>query len=175
MSTPYVGEIRMFGFPRIPSGWVACNGALLSIAQYEVLYTLLGTTYGGDGVTTFAVPDLRGQVPIHQGQGTGLSPYVMGQRGGSNQVTLLTPQMPQHSHAFNVTTATAGSANPSALQPGSLAGDTTYVTDTQGATPVQFAPQMVQQAGGSLPHPNCMPTLTVSFCIATEGVFPTQS
>ncbi len=94
MSTPYVGEIRMFGFSRTPSGWQTCDGSLLPISQYEVLYTLLGTTYGGDGVTTFAVPDLRGRIPIHQGRGNGLTPKILGQLAGTEQITLILNQIP---------------------------------------------------------------------------------
>lgn len=174
MTTPYIGEIRMFGFQRIPIDWAACDGSLLSISEYQTLYTLLGTTYGGDGQSTFGLPDLRGQVPIHQGQGTGLSNYVMGQASGTEQVTLLSPQMPTHTHAFTVTTTVGSSGNPTGLQPGALTGDTTYITSTQGAASAVFAPQMIQLTGGSQPHANTMPTLTVSFCIALFGIFPSQ-
>ncbi|WP_245317966.1 tail fiber protein [Ensifer sp. 1H6] len=97
----------MFGFHRVPTGWQACDGSLLSIAEYETLYTLIGTTYGGDGVSTFAVPDLRGRVPLHWGNGQGLTPRVLGQVGGSESVTLLSTQLPSHSHPMFATTATA--------------------------------------------------------------------
>src|SRR5262245_52997972 len=100
MSEAFIGEIRMFAFPRIPTGWVLCNGSPLSIANYTPLYSVIGTTYGGDGVTTFAVPDLRGRVPIHQGQGTSLPPYQLGQLGGEDQHTLLNNELPIHSHAL---------------------------------------------------------------------------
>lgn len=102
MTTPYVGEIRLFAFPRIPTGWFACDGSLKPIANNEVLFTLLGTTYGGDGVNTFAVPDLRGQVPLHMGTGPGLTNRPIGQRSGSESVTLLATQLPSHTHPFNV-------------------------------------------------------------------------
>lgn len=174
MSDSYIGEIRMFGFQRIPTGWAACDGSLLPIAEYETLFTLIGTTYGGNGVSTFALPDLRGRVPVHQGQGTGLSRYVMGELSGTEEVTLFSTQMPTHTHPFNVTSAAASNKNPSNQLLGALTGDTTYISSTQGGTPAQFAPLMVQMAGGSQPHSNMMPTLTVSYCISLYGVFPTQ-
>src|SRR5450830_1835958 len=107
MSTPYIGEIRLFAFPRIPNGWLACDGSSVSIADNETLFTLLGTTFGGDGVSTFGVPDLRGQVPVHQGTGPQLTTRVLGQNGGTEQVTLLATQLPQHTHEFNVSSALA--------------------------------------------------------------------
>ncbi len=176
MSTPYVGEIRMFGFSRVPNGWFACNGALYSIAEYEVLYTLIGTTYGGDGQTTFAVPSLSSRVPIHQGQGQGLSRYVIGQMAGSEGLTLISTQMPQHNHSITATTTVADvrSVGPT-VQLGTATGDAMYVTDTAGATPYISAPQSTQIMGGNSPHDNTMPTLTVQFCIAWAGVFPSQS
>lgn len=178
MSTPYIGEIRMFGFGTrgAPTGWQACDGSLLPISQYDVLFALLGTTYGGDGQTTFAVPDLRGRVPIHQGQGPGLSNYVIGQRAGTETVTVLPTQMPAHTHALAVTSSAATAASPGGgLMPGALSGETFYVSDIAGATPVAMSTQSVSLSGGSQPHENCMPTLTVQYCIATEGVFPSQA
>ena len=112
MTTPYVGEIRLFSFPRIPSGWFACDGSLKPISEYEVLFVLLGTTYGGDGVTTFAVPDLRGQVPLHMGTGPGLTNRPIGQRSGSESVTLLPTQLPLHTHPFSVNSTLATSNVP---------------------------------------------------------------
>ncbi|MEG1117467.1 MAG: tail fiber protein, partial [Janthinobacterium sp.] len=114
MSTPYVGEIRLFSFPRIPTGWFACDGSLKPISEYEVLYILLGTTYGGDGVNTFGVPDLRGQVPLHQGTGPGLTPRVMGQKGGSETVTLLQTQLPAHTHVVSALSSLATVNTPAA-------------------------------------------------------------
>lgn len=176
MSTCYVGEIRLFGFPRIPNGWFACDGSLKPISQYEVLYTLLGTTYGGDGVTTFGLPDLRGQLPMHQGQGPGLTPRVIGEASGSEQVTLLPAQMPTHGHLLMATSSPANATVPgSTVQPGALADDTMYVTDMTGATPLLPAAASVSPSGGTQPHDNLMPTQAVSFCIAWAGIFPSQN
>lgn len=176
MSTPYVGEIRMFGFSRVPEGWFACDGSLKAISEYETLFVLLGTTYGGDGTTTFAVPDLRGQVPIHQGTGPGLSPYVIGQRAGSENVTLLAPQLPAHTHPLMATTALATTgAVGNTVVPAAVSGETMYVTDIAGATGAALLPAAVGGTGGTQPHENLMPTLTVQFCIAWAGIFPTQN
>ncbi|HEX7813769.1 phage tail protein [Dyella sp.] len=175
MSDQYLGEIRMFGFPRIPTGWLACNGALLSVAQYQALFSLLGTTYGGNGVTTFALPDLRGRVPIHQGKGTGLSEYPLGASAGTEQVTVLVAQLPAHSHIMAVTTTLGNSNSPSGTQLAAQSTDTPYATNATGATVVQLFGQMVQFVGGTQPHANMMPTLPVSFCIAYQGVYPTQN
>ncbi|GAB2573526.1 phage tail protein [Dyella jejuensis] len=174
MSTPYVGEIRLFGFPRIPTGWFLCDGSLKSIAQYQVLFQLLGTTYGGDGQTTFGVPDLRGRIPLHQGTGTGLTPRVMGQLFGTESVTLTASQMPTHTHAYNATTAAASANTPANGQLGALSSDTMYTT-APGIRTEQMSSQSVTTVGGALPHDNTMPTLTVSFCIAYEGVYPSQA
>jgi microcystin-dependent protein len=177
VTTPYVGEIRLFAFSRIPTGWFACDGSLQSIANYQVLYTLLGTTYGGDGVNTFGLPDLRGQVPLHQGTGLGLTPRVLGQAGGGENITLLSSQMPQHNHNFMATTSAASATSPSAtVQPGSLPSDHIYLQNITGTpTAAALAGTMIQQSGGNFPHNNIMPTLTLSFCIAWEGVFPSRS
>lgn len=176
MSTPYIGEIRMFGFGRTPNGWQACDGSLLAISQYDALFALIGTTYGGDGQTTFAVPDLRGRLPIHQGQGPGLSNYVIGQRAGTESVTVLPTQMPAHTHTVVATTAAATSLTPgNTLLPGSVSGDTFYATDITGATVLGMSAQSTSLAGGSQPHENCMPTLTVQYCIATFGIFPSPA
>lgn len=176
MSTPYLGEVRMFGFRRTPIGWVPCDGRLLAIAENDALYVLLGTTYGGDGMTTFAVPDLRGRLPLHQGQSSAGSNYVLGQASGTESVTLITPQMPTHAHPVFATTATANSGTVrNSLMPGTVSGETAYATDTTGGIPAMLAPTTVSVSGGNLPHENCMATLTVQFCIATEGVFPPQN
>ncbi len=176
MSQPHVGEIRMFGFNRTPQGWQACDGSLLSIAQNETLYTLIGTTYGGDGVNTFGVPDLRGRLPVHQGQGPGLSHRVIGQVAGTEEVILIANQMPAHTHTLVATTAAATTTTPGpALLPGAVSGDTFYVNTTTGNNAAAMSPQMIAVAGGGLPHENCMPTLTVQYCISLYGVFPSQS
>ena len=176
MSTPYIGEIRMFGFGRTPNGWQACDGSLLAISQYDALFALIGTTYGGDGQTTFAVPDLRGRLPIHQGQGPGLSNYVIGQRAGTETVTVLPTQMPAHTHTLVVTSSAGSTVTPgNTVLPGSVSGDTFYASDVTGATALPMSTQSTSLAGGSQPHENCMPTLTVQYCIATFGIFPSPA
>jgi microcystin-dependent protein len=176
--TPYVGEIRMFAFSRIPTNWALCDGSLLSIAQYQILYTVIGTTFGGDGVNSFGLPDMRGRLPIHQGQGLGLSPYVMGQRSGSETVTLSTPQIPSHTHAIYATTNNVSTNTPgNQLLPGALTNtDTMYATGLNGASSIAMQSNTVSNApvAGNQPHDNTMPTLTVSFCIALNGIFPSQ-
>jgi len=175
MTTPYVGEIRLFAFPRIPSGWIACNGSLLPIAQYDVLYSLLGTTYGGDGTNTFAVPDLRGQLPVHMGAGPGLTPRVLGQGGGSENVSLLPANLPPHTHAWSATSADANANTPSAtVELGTVSGDTMYTTDVAGLQSFALNAASISNTGGSQSHENTMPTLTASFCIAWEGIYPSQ-
>ena len=178
MSTPYIGEIRMFGFGTrgAPIGWQTCDGSLLAISQYDALFALIGTTYGGDGQTTFAVPDLRGRLPIHQGQGPGLSNYVIGLRAGTESVTVLPTQMPAHTHTLVATAAAASSLTPgNTLLPGAVSGDTFYATDITGATVLGMSTQSTSLAGGSQPHENCMPTLTVQYCIALQGIFPSPA
>lgn len=176
MSTPYVGEIRLFGFGRVPNGWFSCDGSLQSIAEYEVLYTLIGTTYGGDGSSTFALPDLRSRVPIHQGTGPGLSTYVLGQLSGTESVTLTQQQMPAHGHTLLATTNLATATQVGVgVELGALNGDGMYVTDISGSTAIAMNPASLTPSGGNQPHDNLMPTLTAQFCIAWAGVFPSQS
>ncbi len=173
MSDSYVGEIRMFGFSRVPEGWLPCDGALLSISEYSELYSVIGTVYGGDGLTTFATPQLAGRLPIHQGRGPGLSPYVLGQAGGSETVSLVFPQMPAHDHAMSATPSGASAtAIAASLVFGALSGDTMYATDITGATPFLTAPQSTTPSGSSMPHDNTMPSLTLQFCIAATGEAP---
>jgi microcystin-dependent protein len=172
MSDAYIGEIRMFGGNFPPVGWAFCDGSTLSISQYDALFALIGTTYGGDGQTTFNLPDLRGRLPIHQGQGAGLSARTLGEPGGVEQVTLNQGQLPPHNHTALAnsgigtvdspyTSYWAGSANTPQFAPGSQA-NTTMSADTIGFT------------GGNQPHSNLQPYLAVSFIIALEGIFPTQ-
>lgn len=174
MTTPFVGEIRLFGFSRLPTGWLPCDGSLQPISEYDVLFTLIGTTYGGDGQSTFAVPDLRGQLPLHNGAGQGLTPRVIGESGGSENVTLLTGQLPAHSHTLSATTVTATSMTPGS-ELGALTGDTMYVTDLTGATAATMAPASITASGNTQPHDNLMPTLTVQYCVAWAGIFPSQN
>lgn len=178
MSTPYIGEIRMFSFGNrgAPNGWQACDGSLLAIAEYDALFALIGTTYGGDGQTTFAVPDLRGRLPVHQGTGPGLSTYVIGQKAGTETVTLLTTQMPAHNHTLVATSAAATTGTPgNSVLPGAVSDQTAYLTNITGARAFSLAASATSLAGGSQPHENCMPTLTVQYCIAVFGIFPSQA
>jgi microcystin-dependent protein len=162
-----LAEIRMFGFNFAPTGWAQCNGQLLPISQNTALFALLGTVYGGDGKSTFALPDLQSSTTVHRGQGQGLSEYFLGQQGGAPFVTLLESEMPVHSHAYGVTEEAGASNNPGNNAPG--AGSAIYATP---AAVTQMAAQTLMPAGGSLPHNNMMPYLVVNFCIAMQGIFP---
>jgi len=171
MADPFVAEIRIFPFNFAPKGWAWCNGQLMPISQNTALFSLLGTTYGGDGKSTFALPDLQGSAPMHPGQGPGLSLHDLGEMGGSETVTLLTSEMPAHSHALR-----ANNANGDTPSPGgnSLARTGTSNTYQQNSTNnlVGMAPQSLPVGGGGLPHNNMMPYLTFNFNIALQGVFP---
>ena len=179
----YIGTILMVGFNFAPVGWALCNGQLLSITQNNALFTLLGTTYGGDGQRTFGLPDLQGRVPIHMGNDNGLSPYVIGQHGGVEGVTLLTTQMPQHLHTVATPCSTAnGSANspanayPAIVNSGVGHPPPAYPAFAPAATAGQtMAPVNSGLAGGNLPHANIQPYLTVNFIIALQGLFPSRS
>lgn len=176
MSEPFVGEIRLFGFPKVPNGWLPCDGSKWSISVYEDLFTLIGTIYGGDGVTTFAVPNLAGRVPLHYGTGTGLTERMIGEIGGSENVTLLPSQIPSHGHAMNATTSPATESTIStSVELGALTGDTLYVTDTSGSSPFITSPASTGAAGYTSPHDNTMPTLAAQFCIAWAGIYPSPS
>lgn len=175
MSEPFLGEIRLFGFSRVPNGWLSCDGSLQAISVYSDLYVLLGTTFGGDGQNTFGLPDLRGQVPMHWGNGPGLTPRVIGQFGGSENVTLTQNQMPEHGHSITATTAAASANSPANSLLGAISGDALYATDVVGLTPLTTLPTASSSSGGGQPHENTMPTLTVQYCIATSGIFPSQS
>lgn len=173
----------MVGFNFAPQGWALCNGQLLPIAQYTALFSLLGTTYGGDGQRTFALPDLQGRVPIHMGNGIALSPYVLGQNGGAEDVTLVSSQMPQHLHtaAIPCSTANATETSPANTFPAIvLAPDGRGTSPTPAYAKAATAGQAMAtfntaNAGGNLPHPNIQPYLTVNFIIATQGIFPSRS
>jgi microcystin-dependent protein len=177
MSSPFVAEIRIFGFNFAPKGWAFCDGQLLPISQNTALFSLLGTTYGGDGKSNFALPNLQGSIPIQQGQGPGLSLYDLGQMGGEDYVTLLTSEMPAHTHTargdFDNNNATATSPN-NAVPVNAGVGFKTFSNST---TPqlAMMNPAMVSVAGGSQPHNNLMPYLTLNYCIAMQGVFPPRS
>ncbi|HEY9133082.1 MAG TPA: tail fiber protein [Dyella sp.] len=173
---PFLGEIRLFPYSFAPVGWADCNGALLPISEYDALFALVGTTYGGDGVNTFALPDMRGRVPIHQGTVPGMSTYVLGQLSGSESVTLLSSNMPSHTHTLYATTTLADTGTPSAtVELGSLSGNTMYTSSIQNVNPGALSPSMIGPTGGSQPHENRMPTLVLRYCICTSGVFPPNS
>ncbi len=170
MSTPFIGQISMFGFNFAPRFWARCDGQQLSIAQNSALFSLLGTTYGGNGQTTFALPDLRGRVPLHWGQGPGLSPYAQGQQGGSPSVTLLTTQLPAHNHTVSGSTnaPTQGALTNAAW---ATAANIPYADTATGV----MAAGALANAGGSQSHNNMAPSLVVSYCIALSGIFPSRN
>ncbi|MND44986.1 tail fiber protein [uncultured Brevundimonas sp.] len=173
MSTPFLGEIRMFGFARIPTGWLPCNGSLMSIANNDALYTLLGTAYGGDGVNTFGLPDLRGQTPVHQGTGPGLTPRPLGLRAGNEAVTLISSNLPPHTHTFVATSAAATADTPSqAVMHAAQASDTAYM---EASANIALSSASVANSGNGFAHNNLMPTLAVSYCIASFGIYPSRN
>lgn len=171
MADPFVAEIRIFPFNFAPKGWAFCDGQILPLSQNTALFALLGTTYGGDGKSTFALPNLQGSVPIHPGQGPGLSLYDLGQQGGSETVTLLESEMPAHSHGLRAVEDDGTFFTP--VGQFLAAGNSMYVAGN--AANATMAPQALTPAGGSLPHNNMMPYLTLNFCIALQGVFPPRS
>ena len=173
MSNPYLGEIRIFGFTFAPAGWALCNGQILSISQNTALFSLLGTTYGGNGQSTFALPNLQGRVPNHFGQGAGLSTYTQGQVGGVESVTLTVNQMPQHNHLVNATSDTAAAAGPSPKYLGHSPSTPIYVNVP--TVVVQMSPGMISITGGSQAHENRQPYLTLNFCISLQGIFPSRN
>ena len=173
MADPFVAEIRVFPFNFAPKGWAFCDGQLMPISQNTALFSLLGTIYGGDGKSTFALPDLQGSAAMHPGQGPGLSERDQGEIGGSETVTLLVSEMPAHSHAVMANVNPSNLATPSPLRSWSrTAPGMSY--DPGASNVVQFAPQAISAAGGSLPHNNMQPYLTLNFCIALQGVFPAR-
>jgi microcystin-dependent protein len=172
MSEPFVGQIAMFGGNFAPRNWAFCDGQLMQVSQNDALFSLVGTIYGGDGRTTFGLPDLRGRVPIHQGSGPGLTPRPIGQKSGSEQVTLNTNTLPTHSHAFKGSGEIANSPNP---QGRVVAKPTTvdlYINEAQGA---DLAGEATGNAGGSQHHTNVMPFQCVTFIIALYGVYPSRN
>jgi microcystin-dependent protein len=176
MSTPFIAQIVMFGGNFAPRSWAFCQGQILSIAQNTALFALLGTTYGGNGQTTFALPDLRGRVPVGTGQGPGLPATNLGQMAGSPTVTLISTQMPAHNHATQVVSrASSGAATDTLPNNNFLAADNQY----SSASDAQMNPTAVQVtvgvAGGSQPHENMQPYLGINFIIAMEGIFPSRN
>ena len=178
MSDAFVAEIRMFPFNFAPKGWATCDGQLLPISQNTALFSLLGTFYGGNGKSNFALPDMQGNAPMMWGQGAGLSLHDLGETSGSETVTLLQSEMPLHTHAFN------GQQDPGDLFQASVGGVGNMIARSQNGNVFQanasanlatMAPQAIATSGGSLPHNNMMPYLTVNFCIALQGIFPARN
>ena len=175
MADPFVAEIRIFPFNFAPKGWAWCDGQLLPISQNTALFSLLGTTYGGDGRSTFALPNLQVQAPMHPGQGPGLSLHDLGETGGSDTVTLLESEIPSHGHSLQGTASIANQNNPADKLFGRPFGGGSRFKAPAGATAVTLASQAVAPAGGDQPHNNLMPYLTCYFNIAMQGVYPPRT
>jgi microcystin-dependent protein len=171
MSESYVGEIRMFGGTFAPVGWALCNGALIAISDNDTLYNLIGTTYGGNGTTNFALPNLMGRLPIHAGQGTGFQNYSLGETGGLEQVTLGINQLATHGHTLVASTDTANASGPGGNVLSGTVNTQPYLT-AAGAEPLNSA--SLTSIGGSLPHDNMMPFLCINFIISLYGIYPSQ-
>ena len=167
MAQPYVGEIRIFAGNFAPSGWIFCNGALLPISENETLFQLIGTTYGGDGQSTFGIPDLRGRLPIHQGTGTQLA-----EKGGVETVTLTVNQIPSHTHGLTASVNAGGSTNPPTNVLAQVPAGSVYIQDVASAA---MNPASIGPVGGSQPHSNLQPYLCLNFILSLFGIFPTQS
>lgn len=165
--SPYVGEIRMFAGNFAPAGWMFCEGQLLPISENETLFNLIGTTYGGDGESTFALPDLQGRIPLHFGNG-----FLLAETGGQEEVTLTIPQIPMHSHALLASTNNASSGNAAGKVLAQIPSYTNYV---QASPHTQLNPISIGSTGGSQPHTNFQPYLCVDFIISLFGIFPSQS
>jgi microcystin-dependent protein len=170
VSDPFIGELRLLPYNFAPRGWALCNGQVMSISQNTALFSLLGTTYGGNGQTTFALPDLRGRTPMSSGQGPGLSSYSLGEVGGAEAVTLNVNQMPAHGHQVNASSNDASSSQPEGNYPASV-GSGAYRSDTDGT----MNQGMVGASGGSQPHENRAPYLVLNWCIALEGIYPSRN
>ncbi len=180
-SNPYLSEIQIFAFDFAPRRWALCNGQLLAINTNQALFSLLGTNYGGNGVTTFALPDLRGRVPLGWGNGPSLTPNNLGQLGGTENVTLLPTQMPLHTHSITTTAAqpcqsAGGNQNtPATSFPAAHETENIYSTTSDANMGAPTVNTTISTAGGSQPHPNQPPYLTMNFCIALQGIFPSRN
>jgi microcystin-dependent protein len=176
MDLPFLAEIRIFAFNFAPTGWAFCNGQLMLISQNTALFSLLGTTYGGDGNSTFALPNLQGSAPLMPGQGPGLSLYDLGQSGGETDVTLTQSEMPAHRHIPRADSSTGTQSSPANAVWASAKvlrqGTSLY---TQSAANTSMSAQALSITGGNLPHTNMPPYLVLNFCIALQGIFPPQS
>ena len=181
MTQPFVGQIIMFCGNFAPVGRAFCDGQILPIAQYTALFSLLGTYYGGNGMSNFALPNLQGSVPVHVGQGPGLSQYVLGQTAGTPTVTLITSQIPPHTHVFSASTAAATGPSPSGNVPAkpTAANAAAYAVSQSSPYPAlapqSMNPQSCGLTGGNQPHNNMMPTLFISFVIALTGIYPSRN
>jgi len=176
MSEPFVAEIRIFAGNFAPVGWAFCNGQLMPISQNTALFSLLGTTYGGDGKSTFALPDMQGRAPMHPGSGPGLTPRDLGEIGGSAEVTLFSSQIPSHTHGLQASAATATSSDPTnnlLASPAANPKFTSLYNNTNGSA--TLSPFTLSIAGGDQPHNNLQPYLALSFIIALQGIFPSRN
>lgn len=169
MATPYLGEIRLFAGNFAPQGWFLCEGQILPINQYTALFSLLGTNYGGNGTSNFALPNFSGRVPVHQGQGPGSSPYTVGQTGGENQVTLFTNQLPAHTHPIGVSSASATTNVPTTATTLGVASSDAY------GVPTNLSPMGSELVGGGQGHENRQPFLALNFIIAFQGIYPARN
>jgi len=169
---PFVAEIRIFPFNFAPKGWAFCDGQILPLSQNTALFSLLGTTYGGDGKSNFALPNMQGNAPMHPSQGPGLSLHDLGETGGSETVSLLESEIPSHSHAWTVSYADASDPSPNNELPAKSAG-VGYFAAQSGL--VNMSDSMIAPAGGDQPHNNLQPYLTLNFCIALQGVYPPRT
>jgi microcystin-dependent protein len=172
MSEPFIAEIRIFGFNFAPRNWAFCNGQILPIAQNTALFSLVGTMYGGNGQTTFALPDLRARAPMGTGQGPGLSPRDVGESGGQEAVTLIASEMPAHNHAVQVNSGNANSQSAAGTFLATEIGPATMYSSGGGAG---MAAEALGASGGGQPHSNMQPYLTMNFCIALLGIFPSRN
>jgi len=171
---PFIGEIRLFGFNFAPNGWALCQGQLMAIAQNTALFSLLGTQFGGDGRTTFGLPDLRGRVPLGQGQGPGLTPRTEGELGGEENHTLIINEMPAHNHQVNASQS-GSTTNPSGSVPSNDSRGTPVTIYAGSSDGTKMNAGMIQPSGGSGPHNNMQPYLCINYCIALQGIFPSRS
>ena len=174
MSTPYIGEIRMVGFSFAPPGWLACNGQVLQISQYDVLFNLIGTTYGGDGQSTFALPNLQSRVAINQGSDGSGNSYTLGTAAGAETVTLTANTLGSHMHPFAASNANGSTGSPAGAYPAATNGFILYASDSTNNV-AAFAGNGIAMTGTGGPHNNIMPYQCISFIIATDGIYPTPN
>jgi microcystin-dependent protein len=175
MSDPFVAEIRIFGFNFAPKGWAFCDGQILPLSQNTALFSLLGTTYGGDGKSTFGLPNIQGSAVMHPGQGPGLSLHDLGETGGNDTVTLLESEMPSHSHAMVASTQPGEDAAPNPTEALARSVGASLYQTTTNQNIVQLSDNALTSSGGDQPHNNLQPYLTLNFCIALQGVFPPRT